>query len=139
LYEYWHEQVKIRKKRWNNKEIKKFYWKYICRQKVKKGDATSACAYIVHNNGNTSPHISSSRQVAHQALIHWIHLSLSLATVVAFPQLFIPSLSLPSFVMLIFFVQLYCSLQVASSKLFYKSCCCPYVRHGLSISICLVL
>jgi hypothetical protein len=22
LYEYWHEQVKIRKKRWNNKEIK---------------------------------------------------------------------------------------------------------------------
>jgi hypothetical protein len=26
-YEYWHEQVKIRKKRWNNKEIKKFYWK----------------------------------------------------------------------------------------------------------------
>jgi hypothetical protein len=27
LYEYWHEQVKIRKKRWNNKEIKKFYWK----------------------------------------------------------------------------------------------------------------
>jgi hypothetical protein len=21
LYEYWHEQVKIRKKRWNNKEI----------------------------------------------------------------------------------------------------------------------
>jgi hypothetical protein len=27
LYEYWHEQVKIRKKRWNNKEIKKCYWK----------------------------------------------------------------------------------------------------------------
>jgi hypothetical protein len=27
LYEYWHEQAKIRKKRWNNKEIKKFYWK----------------------------------------------------------------------------------------------------------------
>ena len=27
LFEYWHEQVKIRKKRWNNKEIKKFYWK----------------------------------------------------------------------------------------------------------------
>ena len=27
LYEYWHEQVKIRKKRWNNKEIKKFDWK----------------------------------------------------------------------------------------------------------------
>jgi hypothetical protein len=25
LYEYWHEQVKIRKKRWNNKEIKKCY------------------------------------------------------------------------------------------------------------------
>ena len=24
LYEYWHEQVKIRKKRWNNKEINKF-------------------------------------------------------------------------------------------------------------------
>jgi hypothetical protein len=24
LYEYRHEQVKIRKKRWNNKEIKKF-------------------------------------------------------------------------------------------------------------------
>jgi hypothetical protein len=28
LYEYWHEQVKIRKKRWNNKEI--------CKQKVRK-------------------------------------------------------------------------------------------------------
>jgi hypothetical protein len=27
LYEYWHEQVKIRKKRRNNTEIKKFYWK----------------------------------------------------------------------------------------------------------------
>jgi hypothetical protein len=27
LYEYWHEQVKIRKKRWNYIEIKKFYWK----------------------------------------------------------------------------------------------------------------
>ncbi len=27
LYEYWHEQVKIRKKWWNNKETKKFYWK----------------------------------------------------------------------------------------------------------------
>jgi hypothetical protein len=27
LYEYWHEQVRIREKRWNNKEIKKFYWK----------------------------------------------------------------------------------------------------------------
>jgi hypothetical protein len=27
LYEYWHEQVKIRNNRWNNKEIKKFYWK----------------------------------------------------------------------------------------------------------------
>jgi hypothetical protein len=27
VYEYWHEQVKIRKKRWNNKEIKKFYQK----------------------------------------------------------------------------------------------------------------
>jgi hypothetical protein len=25
-YEYWQEQVKISKKRWNNKEIKKFYW-----------------------------------------------------------------------------------------------------------------
>jgi hypothetical protein len=36
LYEYWHEQVKIRKKRWNNKEIKTFYWKYICKQKVRK-------------------------------------------------------------------------------------------------------
>jgi hypothetical protein len=29
-------QVKIRKKRWNNKEIKKFYWKLICKQKVRK-------------------------------------------------------------------------------------------------------
>jgi hypothetical protein len=36
LYEYWHKQVKIRKKRWNNKEIKKCYWKYICKQKVRK-------------------------------------------------------------------------------------------------------
>ena len=36
LYEYWHEQVKIRKKRWNNKEIYKFYWKWICKQKVRK-------------------------------------------------------------------------------------------------------
>jgi hypothetical protein len=33
LYENWHEQAKIRKKRWNNKEIKKFYWKLICKQK----------------------------------------------------------------------------------------------------------
>jgi hypothetical protein len=36
LYEYWHEQVKIRKKRWNNKEIKQLYWKEICKQKVRK-------------------------------------------------------------------------------------------------------
>ena len=36
LYEYWHEQDRIRKKRWNNKEIKKFYWKWICKQKVRK-------------------------------------------------------------------------------------------------------
>ena len=36
LYEYWHEQDKIRKKRWNNKEIKKFDWKWICKQKVRK-------------------------------------------------------------------------------------------------------
>ena len=26
LYEYWHEQVKIRKKRWNNKEIIIHVW-----------------------------------------------------------------------------------------------------------------
>jgi hypothetical protein len=26
LYEYWHEQVKIRNNRWNNKEIKKFQY-----------------------------------------------------------------------------------------------------------------
>jgi hypothetical protein len=25
LHKYWHEQVKIRKKRWNNKEIKKSF------------------------------------------------------------------------------------------------------------------
>jgi hypothetical protein len=29
--------LKIREKRWNSKEIKKFYWKWICKQKVKKG------------------------------------------------------------------------------------------------------
>jgi hypothetical protein len=52
LYEYWHEQVKIRKKRWNNKEIKKFYWKEICKQKVRKRGvvrATSACGITVTN------------------------------------------------------------------------------------------
>ena len=41
LYEYWHEQVKIRKKRWNNKEINKFV-----NRKLEKGGwsvATSAC------------------------------------------------------------------------------------------------
>jgi hypothetical protein len=26
LHEYWHEQVEIMIKRWNNKEIKKCYW-----------------------------------------------------------------------------------------------------------------
>jgi hypothetical protein len=34
MYEYWHEQAKIRKKRWNNKEIKKFY----CKQKDWQSD-----------------------------------------------------------------------------------------------------
>jgi hypothetical protein len=39
LYEYWHEQDKIRKKRWNNNEIKKYYCKQI--HVVKKGDGNS--------------------------------------------------------------------------------------------------
>ena len=49
LYEYWHEQVKIRKKRRNNKEIKKFYWKWIFKQKVRKKEvvrSTSACGLM---------------------------------------------------------------------------------------------
>jgi hypothetical protein len=40
---------KIRKKRWSNKEIKKLYWKLICKQKVRKRGvvrATSACEWI---------------------------------------------------------------------------------------------
>jgi hypothetical protein len=67
LYEYWHEQVKIRKKRWNNKEIKKFYWKLICKQKVRKRGvvrATSACA-----NMEVIKHIITSRGVT----IHFFH------------------------------------------------------------------
>jgi hypothetical protein len=36
LGEYGHEQVKIRKERWNNKEIKKFDWKWISKQEDKK-------------------------------------------------------------------------------------------------------
>ena len=39
LYEYWHEQVKIRKKRWNNKEIRNFI-------ENKEGDAKLAPHYI---------------------------------------------------------------------------------------------
>ena len=67
LYEYWHEQVKIRKKRWNNKEIKKFYWKLICKKKVRKRGvvrATSACA-----NMEVIKHIITSRGVT----IHFFH------------------------------------------------------------------
>jgi hypothetical protein len=42
LYEYLHEQVRIRKKRWNNKEIKKFYWKkFVNRKLEKKGGGKS--------------------------------------------------------------------------------------------------
>ena len=37
LYEYWHEQIKIRKKRWNNKEIKKFYENKFVNRKLEKG------------------------------------------------------------------------------------------------------
>jgi hypothetical protein len=45
LYEYWHEQVEIRKKRWNNKEIKNFFEnKFVNRKLEKRGvRATSAC------------------------------------------------------------------------------------------------
>jgi hypothetical protein len=34
LFEYWQEQVKIRKKRWNNKEKKKFDWKKFVNRKL---------------------------------------------------------------------------------------------------------
>ena len=37
LYEYWHEQVKIRKKRWNNKEIKNFIENKFVNRKLEKG------------------------------------------------------------------------------------------------------
>ena len=37
LYEYWHEKVKIRKKRWNNKEIKKIENKCVNRKLEKRG------------------------------------------------------------------------------------------------------
>ena len=37
LYEYWHEQVKIRKKRWNNKEIKNFIENKFANRKLEKG------------------------------------------------------------------------------------------------------
>jgi hypothetical protein len=53
LYEYWHEQVKIRKKRWNNKEIKKLYWKEICKQKVRKKGACDIAA-VSFIGGGTS-------------------------------------------------------------------------------------
>jgi hypothetical protein len=38
LYEYGHEQVRIRK---IDEIIMKFYWKWICKQKVKKGGVWS--------------------------------------------------------------------------------------------------
>ena len=42
LYEYWHEQVKIRKKRWNNKEIKKCIEnKFANRELEKRGGGRS--------------------------------------------------------------------------------------------------
>jgi hypothetical protein len=41
MREYGHEQVKIRKKKWNNKEIKKCYWKWISKQEVKKNRGNS--------------------------------------------------------------------------------------------------
>ena len=38
LYEYWHEQVKIRKKRWNNKEIQRnFIENKFVNRKLEKG------------------------------------------------------------------------------------------------------
>jgi hypothetical protein len=52
LYEYWHEQVKIRKKRWNN--IKKYIFfienKFVNRKLEKRGvvRATSACGLVIY-------------------------------------------------------------------------------------------
>ena len=43
LYEYWHEQAKIRKKRLKNKEMKKFHCKKICKQKVRKRGVVGPC------------------------------------------------------------------------------------------------
>ena len=37
LYEYWHEQVKIREKWWNNKEIKNFIENKFVNRKLEKG------------------------------------------------------------------------------------------------------
>jgi len=38
-------------------------------------------------------------------------------------------------IQLVSVVQLYVFLQIATSMLLYKSCCCPFLRHDISISI----
>ena len=44
LYKYWHEQVQIRKKTWNNKEIKNFIEnKFVNRKLEKKGMVRATC------------------------------------------------------------------------------------------------
>jgi hypothetical protein len=50
LFEYWQEQVKIRKKRWNNKKIKKFYWKQIVNRKLEKGGSVYSAKIIIITN-----------------------------------------------------------------------------------------
>ena len=81
-----------------------------------------------------SPHLSSSWQVAQQALIHCFQLSLSLVTVFVLTtscqSLVCLFLSLPSFSKLFLIDQLHVFLSVLASML-YKSCSCPHVRHDL--------
>ena len=78
-----------------------------------------------------SPRLSISGPMAHKALMHGLHLYLTL-----------PSCS--SLVCLFLFLQVvsgHPTLRFQSGchvNALYKSCCCPYIRHGLSISTFLV-
>ena len=52
LYEYRHEQVKIRKKRWNNKEIKKFIENKFVNRKLEKGGRGPCHERLCTNSGS---------------------------------------------------------------------------------------
>jgi hypothetical protein len=50
LYEYWHEQVKIRKKRWNNKERNFIENKFANRDRKKWGGKSVPRAPVINNS-----------------------------------------------------------------------------------------